>query len=369
MKIALLSFHNAANYGAALQAYALQQYLDHQGYETEYIDYQNDMRRSAYDMRFHIHLCIKNHQWLAALKYLFGAPFMQLRKSKFSLFYKKLRCTKKTYFNAQQLSEIADSYDKYVVGSDQVWNPHNNGNDTAFLLSFVTSDKKKISYSSSFGIATIPDGLKDNYRKYLSAFAYLSSRELFGCQLIKELTGRDSTHVLDPVFLLESEEWGKCIGKATKDSFVFCYTNRENQLTDFFKTTGYQLQGSKIYKLTRFVKLSDFVSPTTRVKYTMSPEEFLGNIRDSKLVVTASFHCLALSIIFNKQFVCFITGDKGKDERVVGLLQALGLTDRIYTPEMTREDVDRPIDYARVSEKIGELLKQSSSYLLNALNS
>ena len=369
MKIALLSFHNAANYGAALQAYALQQYLHCKGYETEYIDYQNDMRRSAYDMRFHIRLCLKKHQWFAAMKYFLGAPFMRHRKNKFAHFYKKLHCTQKTYFNNQQLAEIADSYDKYVVGSDQVWNPHNNGQDTAFLLSFVKNNRKKISYSSSFGIASIPDDLKEDYKHYLSDFAYLSSREQLGCQLIKDLTGREATHVLDPVFLLDSEEWSESISKHTKEDFIFCYTNRENQLADFFNTTKYQLDGRKIYKLTRYVSLSDFVRPSVKVKYTMSPEEFLGNIRDSRLVVTASFHCLALAIIFNKQFVCFITGDKGKDERVVGLLQALGLTDRIYSPLMTMEDVNRPINYEKVNEKKDELLKQSSSYLLNALNS
>ena len=327
------------------------------------------MRRSAYDMRFHIRLCIRKHQWLAAIKYLLGVPFMQLRKNKFASFYKRLNCTNKTYYNAQQLNEIADSYDKYVVGSDQVWNPHNNGHDIAFLLSFVKNNQKKISYSSSFGIASIPDDMTDDYKKYLSDFSYLSSREELGCQLIKDLTGREAKHVLDPVFLLDSEKWSECISKTVKEDYIFCYTNRENQLSDFFKTTKYQLDGSKIYKLTRYVKLSDFINATVKVKYTMSPEEFLSIIRDSKMVLTASFHCLALAIIFNKQFVCFITGDKGKDERVMGLLRSLGLTDRIYTPEMTMERINRPINYDAVNEKKAELIRLSSSFLLSAINS
>lgn len=369
MKIALLSFHNAANYGAALQAYALQHYLDNLGYESEYIDYQNEMRRSAYDMNFHIRHCIKRHQWLAAIKYLAGAPFMQSRKSKFGLFYQKLHCTEKTYYNNQQLEEIADNYDKYVVGSDQVWNPHHNGRDTAFLLSFVKNDQKKISYSSSFGIVDVPIDLLMGYKRYLASFAHLSCREKMGCQLIKELTGRDATHVLDPVFLLERKEWSELINKRNRENYVFCYTNRENQLVDFFNTTKYQLNGSKLYKLTRYIKPSDFISPSVKVKYTMSPEDFLGSIRDSKLVITASFHCLALAIIFNRQFVCFTTGDKGKDERIVGLLESLGLVDRIYTPTMTLEDVNKPIDYDMVNSRIEKLVRHSSEYLKNALNS
>lgn len=369
MKVALLTFHNAANYGAALQAYALQKYLEAQGFDTEYIDYQNDMRRSAYEMKFHILSCIKKYQWLPALKYFIGAPFMQMRKNKFTPFFNKLHCTEKTYYNTKQLDEISDSYDKYIVGSDQVWNPHNNGQDTAFLLSFVKNNQKKISYSSSFGIASVPEDLREEYKKFLGSISHLSSREKFGCKLIKELTGREATHVLDPVFLLDSKEWNLCIEKKNEEDFVFCYTNRENQLTDFFNTTNYQLGESKLYKLTRYIKPSDFVSSSVRVKYTMSPEEFLGNIRDCKLVITASFHCLALAIIFNKPFVCFVTGDKGKDERVTGLLEALSLSDRIYSPRMTLEDVIRPIDYDLVNEKKAELLKNSTQYILSALNS
>lgn len=368
MKVALLTFHNAANYGAALQAFALQRFLDSQGFDTEYIDYQNEARRQAYDMRFHLRTCILNRQWLSTLKFIVGMPFLQRRKSKFIPFYKKLHCTKKTYYNVAQLGEISDSFDKYVVGSDQVWNPNNNGRDIAFLLSFVKDPSKKISYSSSFGVSSIPEDLIEDYRRCLRDFAHLSCREEYGCRLIKDLTGRDATHVLDPVFLLDKERWGDCIGRDNKESFVFCYTNRESQLSDFLKSTHYPLEGSKIYKLTRYMKPADFLSSSVRVKYTMSPEEFLMNIRDAKMVVTASFHCLAMAIIFNKPFVCFVTGDKGKDERVVGLLNALGLTDRIYSSQMTLDDVNRPIDYNAVNKRKSALLKSSLDYLLSSLN-
>ena len=52
MKIALLTFHNAYNYGAALQAYSLQKYLSEQGYEVEYINYVNDFRKNTYNLRY-----------------------------------------------------------------------------------------------------------------------------------------------------------------------------------------------------------------------------------------------------------------------------------------------------------------------------
>ena len=39
-KIGILTFHNALNYGAVLQCYALQHYLQEKGHDVEVIDYR-----------------------------------------------------------------------------------------------------------------------------------------------------------------------------------------------------------------------------------------------------------------------------------------------------------------------------------------
>ena len=86
MKIALLSFHNAANYGAALQAYALQKVLESKGHESPYIDYQNAMRRHAYSMPYQIVSSLKKGQLKSSIAYIIGFPFMYLRKVRFDKF-------------------------------------------------------------------------------------------------------------------------------------------------------------------------------------------------------------------------------------------------------------------------------------------
>ena len=47
-KIGIVTFHNAFNFGAALQAYALQQFLDSCGIENEIVDYQCDYIEKHY---------------------------------------------------------------------------------------------------------------------------------------------------------------------------------------------------------------------------------------------------------------------------------------------------------------------------------
>lgn len=368
MKIALLSFHNAANYGAALQAYALQKALEQMGHDCEYINYLNDERRNRYSLSFLFWAALKKRDIKGAAKYLLGAPFLLTRKKRFNKFYNAfLHVTKREYSNSQEAVSLNPCYDRFIVGSDQVWNPDNNGDDAAFLLDFVKDDKKKISYSSSFGIASINEEHREMFKKNLVKFKSLAVRESIGREIIKDLTGRDAKVVLDPVMLLSKEQWLSIVPKNnTKENYIFSYTNRDSQIDDFFKT-GFELKGRKHYVLSRYTKPRDFLSSTVRVKYWMSPQEFVSVIANADLVVTASFHCVAMSIILNRPFVAILTGDRGKDERPLNILRALNLENRILSPALTVTDIDAPIDWASVNKLIKELKDSSADYLTKAI--
>lgn len=368
MKLGLLTFHTAANYGAALQAYAFEKFLTDKGYDCEYINYVNASRAHEYSMTWHIWDSLKHGKLTSAAAYMAGSPFMTLRKMRFDRFYRKnLRQTEKVYRNSKEAEELNDKYDFFVIGSDQVWNPVCNGDDSAFLLDFVKDGRKRISYSPSFGMTEVDGAHKVVYSDNLKKFAHIGVREVVGQQIVKELTGKDATLVLDPVLLLTKEQWGEVTPiKERKDSFIFSYTNRDTQMEDFLRT-GYQIGDRKHYVLSRYTKPGDFFNSGVRVKYYMSPEEFLWVINNADLVVSASFHCIAMSIILNKQFVAIITGDEGKDERLLSMLHALGLGDRILKEGMTCEDVNLPINYESVNQRIEEMKKQSVNYLMNAL--
>lgn len=369
MKVALMSFHNAANYGASMQAYALEKYLLDNGIDCEYINYVNDTRRHMYSMSFLIMDSLRKKKFGAALKYAVGSPFLNLRKSRFNRFYKKyLKQTETVYKTSREAAELNDSYDYFIIGSDQVWALENNGGDMAFLLDFVSDDRKKISYSSSFGLAQIDDDYKAKYARCLGSFHSLAVRETVGQRIVKDLTGRDAELVVDPVFLLSKEQWeGIMPLRKNNERFVFSYTNTDRQISDFL-STGYSLNGKKHYILSSHTRPGDFVNRNARVKYCMPPQEFLRVIYDADLVVTASFHCMALSILFNKPFVVLLMGDKGKDERLLNLLTQLGLTNRIWTSEMTVSDIEAPIDYEQVNKKLESMRKSSVEYLRKALS-
>ncbi|UPO98528.1 polysaccharide pyruvyl transferase family protein (plasmid) [Cetobacterium somerae] len=369
MKVGLLTFHNAINYGAALQVYASQKAIKSLGAECEVIDYVNESRKNAYNTNYHAFQQLKNKKIISSLKYFLGGIFLSSRKQKFLKFYdKNLICTKKTYKNMKEAETLNEKYDKFIVGSDQVWNYKNNGRDFSFLLEFVKNKSKKISYSSSFGLASIPEEYKNLYIKNLKDIKNISCRESCGIELIEELTGRKAQLVLDPVFLLSKKEWlSLCNIKPSKFKYIFSYTNKPNQWENFIEKTNYQIEDKKVYKISKNLKINDFLSSKIKISYSISPIEFIETIANAELVVSASFHCIAMAIILNVPFVAILVGDKGKDERVLNILRITGLENRIFNERMTEKEINTPIDYEVVQEKLDKYIKSSVKFLKDSI--
>ena len=369
--VALLTFHNALNHGAALQVFASQQALHNMNVDCEIIDYVNEHRDGAYSMGRHAIREIRGRHLSAALKYCAGSLFMRRRRQKFEVFYDVyLRLTRTCYASSEEAESLNGKFDRFVVGSDQVWNPRHNGMDFAYLLDFVHDNNKKIAYSSSFGLATIPEDLQNRYAELLKRIKYISTRESYGIQLIRDLTGREAELVLDPVFLLDKKQWLSLCGDIQKkERYVFCNTNRPTQWRDFLTQTNYSTKRIHIFKMTRHLTIKDFLDRSVKVIYSISPIEFIETIACAELVVTASFHCIAMSVILNVPFIAVLTGDQGKDERVLNILRITGLENRILNDSMTLDDVNKPIDFTQVEAKVAEYRKKSMDFLKNAIAS
>ncbi|WP_407383585.1 polysaccharide pyruvyl transferase family protein [Ruminococcus sp.] len=367
MKVALLSFHNAYNYGACLQAYALQEAVRELGADCEYIDYVNGTRAGIYKISARIGKAIKQKNIKDLVKTVGGAPFIRSRRTKFDRFYReRLKKTGQTYRSCDEARSLEGAYDKFVVGSDQVWNAEHNGADAAFLLGFVNDSAKKISYSSSFGMAEIPDAQKAWYAEHLNTIGCLSTREQAGVRIIRELTGRDAHLVLDPVFLPDASHWKSLLtDKKPEKPYTFYYMNAAFDYQNIERVTG--IKDKERHILSASVNPSDFLKRNQKVTFAMSPDGFLQKIHDAELVVTTSFHCLAFSIIFRKKFIAILSGDKGRDERLLNLLKITGLESRIFSREMTKADVEAEIDYDEAERRLNVYCDYSKAFLKAAL--
>jgi len=121
MKVALLTFHNALNYGAAMQVYASQQAMKDIGVECKIIDYVNEYREDIYDLNSHAKKELKKKNLPMTLKYYMGSLFMRVRRQKFLKFYNEhLQCTSIRFTSSKEAEILNSEFDKFIVGSDQV---------------------------------------------------------------------------------------------------------------------------------------------------------------------------------------------------------------------------------------------------------
>lgn len=373
-KIGLITFHDTANHGAALQAYATIRTITKLGYEAEVIDYSNEYREGIYSATKKLNASFKNKDYKSSIKILLAYPLINRRNSAFNKFYNEyLPLSKKRFMRNDDLRELSVSYDGIVVGSDQVWSLTNNGNDSNYFLDFVLDKSKSMSYASSFGTTRIDNTDIKKYAGILESINHISVREKTGKKIVESITSRTASVVLDPVFLLSASEWLDIINsnrkkKLNNKPYFLDYTSNVKYTKSFFSIKGTE-KFNNIIKFGTSIKLSDILSTSSSFKFAASPLDFLNYIYNSELIFTSSFHGVVLSILFKKKFIVILSGDLGRDSRIIDLLEELNLSRRIFRDDMKIEEIDASIDFNRAHEKLEDLKKQSIEYLANSLNS
>ena len=334
MKIGLLTYHHSMNYGAVLQTYATCRVLKELGHEVELIDFRHPEKASNWSLPFYFKVKAFNR-----FKSLHYAPYS------------------KYIDTIEQLRLRRFDYDCIMVGSDQTWNPNiSREKRLAYFLSFGSDECKRISFASSFGVSAWPEKYFEDIpliRKALESFSAISVREKTGQLLLKETFGVDSTVVLDPT--LFHKDYKELIGevKETED-VICCLLHRpEKQLKKVRELDAYLHTKGKVISTIWPVRGLNYVYPP-------SIESWLKYIAGAKFVVTDSFHGVAFSLVFNREFVV-ITPDIGKNSRLKDLMDTLGLSNRYYydTDVIDYEKlISSKIDY----QKVNELLQREREY-------
>lgn len=364
-KIATLTTHGADNYGAVLQAYALQKFIGELGYDCQVINYIPAYTTKEYSL-------IRKPKTIKEFAFscfqLLNYTQRKMRKNGFSAFRDDyLSLSGQTIVDHSELIQTVNKYDMVVCGSDQIWNPKMHGFDEAYFLSFDDVSTKLVSYAASFGQDRIDERIKPEIQRRLKKFSSFACREHSAVQLIQELTGNASHFVMDPVFLLPGEKWREI---ANSPSYQGRY-----DLLYFLSNPGLSPYAAKRYAAEKGNKvISIGFSPRDykywiKCDYSLGPLEFLGVIEHSDVILTNSFHCTAFAILLQKDFyVRLQRGKESRNGRIVSLLSELGLEDRIYYDEEAKElDFSRKIDYVSVRSKLQALVCESKKYLIDVL--
>lgn len=375
-KVGIMTFHKSFNYGSALQAWALSQYLMKKNYDVCIADYTPNNYSQLYGLFF----TPKNIRLLARdFLHLLWLPFLLRRKKDFINFQRNnLPLSNKQYDYIKGISEFAAEKDIMITGSDQIWNPDAIDFGMDFLLKGI-HNVKKISYAASLGQSDFCNAKnKDEIINCLLDYDYISVREHTGARKLKNLIGekKNISVVLDPTLLLDKEMYEEITSKRFyRQPYIFFYSvnfteDAMEAATKISRTLNlpvFTLMSStgtrKYLKYQRIIKLSEG---------NAGPSGFLDLIKNAEYVVTDSFHGVAFSIIFEKNFISInrkINDMPRNDERIMNILKQLHLLDRfVFLEELDKFDLYLHIDYSKIRCLKEKIRSESIEFLNKALS-
>lgn len=351
MKVGILTFHRAHNYGAVLQCYALQESFRRMGHEVWVINYQQTFIEKTYSV-------FRLEQLLRYVYHLrFNTLFDYIRDISARIKRRKNYVSfRNCYLQMTPIclaDNIPSNFDLYVLGSDQIWNSKLTGGvDPIYWGQFHRRiDSTIISYAVSTSL--------DDFNKLNEEFVFNSLKKInaisvreksFRDLLSKRYPSFDLKVCLDPTLVANKDIWNNLISEKYKDKhYVLIYQARPYK-------PNLSLLHDKAKILARKYNL-DIVDLSSG-SYT--PQDFVSLFRYATCVITTSFHAVVFSVIFKKQLYA-ITLNDGHDSRYVDILSSLSLEDVIVSPDFI-PDI-HPIDYSGVDGLLDNLKAKSISFL------
>lgn len=357
-QIGIITYHNAINFGAVLQTFALNKYINSLGINCETINYHCKKIDAAYKL-----LKFNANNPRVFINSLLGVRDNIIKKIKFKKFIENNIKLSKQKYNKNNIVQSNSIYNIFITGSDQVWNLDLN-DDKNYYLDFVKDNNSKNSYAASFGNMSILDKEREYIKEQLNSYDVITVREKNGVDTLKEKLNIQSNLVLDPTFLLDSSEWLKICDKIDNhETYILVYTLHEESAYKIARKLS-KLTGFKIIILTQSYK--------KRIKgkhiHSGGPVDFLTLIKNSEYVVTDSFHGTALSIIFRKNLkVVLKNSNKHLNDRLISILELFHLKECIITKDDSDECLTKTTDYTGSEEIINKQIEKSKKIIKNII--
>lgn len=357
-EVGILTFHCSDNFGAMLQAYGLKRCLRANGVAADIVRYEPPFLTGRH---WRIpYIPGKGVGGLAAMGYGF---FRNMRSGeRFSRRRENMERFRKAYLVEKGQPKILFlpglrklPYRRYVVGSDQIWNPNITcGLRRAYFGAFESVRKERVTaYAASLGGASLPERYRHEFSVLLRSLDAVSLRETGAVPYVQQFFSGKVEAVLDPVFFLGKREWEQVENAPERGKYILAYATEPNRkMAEYVKNLS-QKTGMAV------VELRAAAGGGADVDEAAGPAEFLGYIHHAAYVVTNSFHAAAFSIIFEKQFLVF--AHSKVNERLASVLALHGLEDRFYREEGR---IDAPVDWLKVRNRTAAAVKPSREFLM-----
>lgn len=356
-KIGIVTFHTALNYGAVLQTYALQKFLNNLEIENEVIDYDCPFIRKCYSPFF-----ISGKKVINSL--IRGVAFsgkIKKKRKNFDSFLKKYICLSKKYNNINEMNRDSNHYKYFISGSDQVWSPVSANFDEFYFLPFAKKNQK-YSYAASLGTSKLSEDEKIILKNRLKDFSIISVREESAKTILDELTNAEEIDVhVDPTLLLAQSDWKEMTKTLKKDDRYLLIFNVEKPIynVEFAKKLAQQNNLKVVYINDRTL----FKDKEIKYVEAPTPNDFISLFANADMIVTNSFHGTVFSIIFEKEFFVEYENKKTRNIRSEALLKKLNINHREITSVEIATNYDK-INWKKVNKVLEEERKKAREYLL-----
>lgn len=356
MRVGIMTFHTALNYGAVLQTFALYKTIKDMGNDVKVIDYKapfNEKRFAPKPFSYFLNIRV-------LYNILFRNGYEIYYKDGFRKFIDKYIPLTESLYDEEELIKMNDYFDNFISGSDQVWNLACTEGDTMYYLPFVKDFNKRNTYAASIGYTQLPNAQISLYKTLIESFNNISMRELPGVSIVKSLTGKDASLVLDPTMLLHKEQWEEIADFSLVPStgkYMLIYVMSEDKsLINEAKEIAKQKSLEVIYITQRLFKLNNAINLRN-----VTPEQWVGLFLKADFIATNSFHGLVFSINFNRQFITKYIPRSIANSRMQTVLDILHLHNRRMDNDCYTSEI--PIDYYSVNNTINKYRRSSVEFL------
>lgn len=353
--VGVLTIPNAENYGSVLQSYGQKIFLENFHVDVTVINYKPEYLNGRYRI-INIDFSTVKRFIKSTASSLLNFGNSVIKKKKFNDFRKRYLELKKP--DCKKIEQIKN-FDAIVVGGDQLWNTRITKYNKCFFLDNCEI-KQKIAFSVSFGYVDKSEEEDEFFRKYINNFDAIYTRENYDVNYVRSIFKSESVgYVLDPTLLINESEWDKISSKRLiKDDYILVYCfGEDSQIIN----TANRLK--KKYKLDVYI-INNSIKRVNKNNYInvrkVGPNDFVSLFKYAKYVVTNSFHGVAFSIIYKKNFKCIpYVGTEGRMISLVNLLK-LDLS-------LDLEDLESNLVYSEANKMINAERKKAQDIIKKLL--
>lgn len=368
MRIGILTFHNAYNCGAMLQAWALCVVLKRMGHAVAFPNCNSVGKEPRFKwLRSQRSGLARVRTWGASLlAFVLSVGACDVTRWLFKRFQRRMLplclCPK---------SDMSRRFDCLVVGSDQVWNEALIGDEVSlFLGEGLPHEMPLLGYAVSMGDKAPSEALLARVLRAIARFEFVSLREAYARDFLKDVRLASAIPVvLDPTLLLVAEDYEQVYPtRRVKDDYLYVYAGPPTQAivrlaSKMAQRLNLRLVVTPVYQYSR-------LGAVPGLRYDIAPDLLCAYMKFAKAAVVASFHGTAFALQYRVPFVNVGNAKSGRMGRPLALLSALGEAWRQVSPDIPEDEclerLSTPIKASAV-ERLAALRQESLDCLKGAL--